>query len=47
MTIIPSWDSADDVQYIIEDVILNTLYTDWQTTFMYIFVYNCLQWTVP
>jgi hypothetical protein len=36
MTIIPSWDSADDVQYINVDVILNTLYTGWQTTFMYI-----------
>jgi hypothetical protein len=46
VTIIPSWDSADDVQYINVDVILNTLYTGWQTTFMYIFMYNCIQWTV-
>ena len=46
ITIIPSWDSADDVQYVNVDVILNTLYTGWQTTFMYIFVYKCIQWTV-
>ncbi len=40
MTIITSWNSADDVQYINVDVILYKMYTGWQTTFMYIFVYN-------
>jgi hypothetical protein len=43
VTIIPSWDSAGDVQYIniCRHGTIHTLYTGWLKIFMYIFVYNC------
>ncbi len=45
VNIITSWDKSDDIQYIYVEMILCTLHTSWQTMFMYIFVYNCIQWT--
>ncbi len=40
----PSWESSDTVQYVSADMILYTLYTGWQTAFMYNFsVYICTQ----